>query len=92
MRESDPVETGIRIKLIPRSSRNEILGEENGVYRVKITEPPVEGRANKALIRLFSEKLGVPKGHVELVSGKTSRLKMIRIRGLSPANIALRLR
>lgn len=92
MRESDPFETGIRIKLIPRSSRNEILGEENGIYRVRITEPPVEGRANKALIKLLSEKLGVPKGHVELVSGKTSRLKMIRIRGLSPANIALRLR
>lgn len=92
MREPDPVGTGIRIKLIPRSSRNEIVGEENGVYRVKITEPPVEGRANKALIQLLAEKLGVPKRDVELVSGKSSRLKTIRIRGLSPANIALRLR
>ncbi len=78
----------IRVKVIPRSSRTEILGKEKDVYRVKITAPPVEGKANKGLIKLLSERLGVPRENVEIVSGKTSKLKMIRIRGLTAGDIA----
>jgi uncharacterized protein (TIGR00251 family) len=78
----------IRVKVIPRSSRTEILGKENDVYRVKITDPPVEGRANKALIKFLSQKVGVPRGDVEIVSGKTGRLKAVRIRGLTAGDIA----
>jgi len=78
----------IRVKVIPRSSRTEIAGKEKDIYRVKITDPPVEGKANKGLIKLLSERLGVPRGSVEIVSGKTSKLKMIRLRGLTTADIA----
>jgi uncharacterized protein (TIGR00251 family) len=85
---ADTVETVIKVKVLPRSSRTEILGMENDVYRVKITDPPVEGKANKALVTLLSEKLGVSRSHVELVSGKTGRLKRVRIRGLTAADIA----
>lgn len=77
----------IRVKVIPRSSRTEILGKENDVYRVKISDPPVEGKANKALVKLLSEYLGVPRGDVEIVSGKTGRLKTVRIRGLTAGDI-----
>ena len=76
------------MKVIPRSSRTEVLGKENDIYRMKLTDPPVEGRANKAVIELLAEKLGVPRREIEIVSGKTGRLKTIRIRGLTAAEIA----
>jgi uncharacterized protein (TIGR00251 family) len=79
--------TDIKIKLIPRSSRNEILGREGDGYRVKVTSPPVEGMANKALIALLAEKLGVPKRDIEITGGKTSRMKTVRLHGLSEADI-----
>jgi hypothetical protein len=75
--------TNIRVKVLPRSSRNEIIGQENGTFKVKLTAPPVEGKANKALSDLIAKKLGLGKGDVEIVSGKRSRLKSVRIKGLS---------
>jgi hypothetical protein len=85
---ADASGTVIKVKVIPRSSRTEILGKENDIYRMKLTDPPVEGRANKAVIDLLAEKLGVPRREIEIVSGKTGRLKTIRIRGLTAAEIA----
>jgi len=82
------VETVIKVKVLPRSSRTEIAGRENDVYRVKIIDPPVECRANKALIALLAGKLGVAKRDIEIVSGKTGRLKTVRIRGLTAGEIA----
>ena len=80
---ADSVGTVIKVKVIPRSSRTEILGKENDIYRMKLTAPPVEGKANKAVIELLAEKLGVPKREIEIVSGKTGRLKTVRVRGMS---------
>ena len=85
---ADSVGTVIKVKVIPRSSRTEILGKENDIYRMKLTDPPVEGKANKAVIELLAEKLGVPKREIEIVSGKTGRLKTIRIRGLTAGEVA----
>ena len=85
---ADSSGTVIKVKVIPRSSRTDILGKENDIYRMKLSDPPVEGRANKAVIELLAEKLGVPRREIEIVSGKTGRLKTIRIRGLTAAEIA----
>jgi len=79
--------TVIRIKLLPKSSRNQVVGREGDHFKVKVTAPPVEGRANKALIELLAKKLGVPKSHFEIISGKSSRLKSVRIDGLSQEDI-----
>ena len=76
------IETIIKIKLIPRSSRNEIIGKENDVIKIKLTAPPVEGKANKALVQFLAKKLGAPKRDIEIVSGERSREKSIRINGL----------
>lgn len=73
----------IRVKVIPRSSRTEIAGKEKDLYRVKITDPPVEGKANKALIALLAEKLGIAKRDIEITAGKTSRMKTVRVQGMS---------
>ncbi|MFC1885214.1 DUF167 domain-containing protein [Thermodesulfobacteriota bacterium] len=73
----------IKVRVIPRTSRNQILSKEDGSYKVKITSPPVEGEANKALIGLLAKKMGVPKKSVEIVSGARSRVKTISVEGLS---------
>jgi uncharacterized protein len=82
------VHTDIRVKVTPRSAKNHILGRDGEPYRVKVTAPPVEGLANKALIALLSERLGIAKRNIEITSGKGSRLKKVRIQGLTEAEIA----
>jgi len=79
--------TVIRVRVLPRSSRNEVAGRDDGVFRIKLTAPPVEGRANKALKKFLSSRLGVPKSDIELVSGGRSRTKSVRIHGLSPGKV-----
>jgi uncharacterized protein (TIGR00251 family) len=79
--------TNIRVKVLPRSSKNQIVGQENGTFKVKLTAPPVEGKANKALSDLLTKRLGLPRGSVEIVSGKRSRLKSVRIKGLSSEEV-----
>lgn len=82
------MQTEIKVKLSPRSSKNDVLSLEGEPYRVKVTAPPVEGLANKALIALLSEKLGIAKRDIEIMSGKSSRLKTLRIHGLTKADVA----
>ena len=72
----------IRVKVVPRSSRNEILMRDE-LVTVKVSAPPVEGAANRALIALLAEKLKVSKSSIDIRSGKNSRLKLLRVRGLS---------
>lgn len=88
---AEQVETEIRVKLNPRSSRNQITGRDQGVYCVKVTPPPVGGLANKALIGLLAKNLKIPKGNIEIRSGKHSRMKRVRISGLSEGEILSRL-
>jgi uncharacterized protein (TIGR00251 family) len=85
---SEQTKTVIRVKLLPKSSRNQIVGREGDLFKVKVTAPPIGGKANKALVTLLAGKLRVPKGAVEIISGKSSRLKSIRIDGLSEEEIA----
>jgi len=75
--------TLIHVKVLPRSSRNEIVGMEAEVLKVKLTAPPVEGKANQALRSFLAKRLGLGKGRVEIVSGERSRLKSVSILGLS---------
>lgn len=87
----DAPEAQIKVKLLPRSSRNEILGRDGDIFRIKVTSPPIDGKANKALIEFLAGKLGIPKGNVGIQSGKKARLKTIRIEGLDFGDIQRRL-
>ena len=80
-------ETVIRVKVLPKSSRDEVIGMEEGVCRVKIKAPPVDGKANKALIKALSKAFNLPKRKIEIISGWTSRHKRVRIHGLAPKDI-----
>ncbi len=81
------METVIQVKVVPRSSRTEIAGKTSGVYRIKLTAPPVEGKANKALINFLAKKTGLPKKQFQIISGEHSRHKTIRIHTPSPLNV-----
>ena len=83
MRQEGNYNTIIQVKVVPRSSSNIIISEEKGVFKIKLTAPPVEGKANTALKQLLSKRLGVPKGNVEIISGERSRAKSVRIHGLT---------
>jgi uncharacterized protein (TIGR00251 family) len=71
------------VRVVPRASRNEIVGIHGDALKIRLTAPPVEGRANEALISFLAKRLGVRKRQVEIVAGATSRRKMIRVSGLS---------
>ncbi|MGE5544077.1 MAG: DUF167 domain-containing protein [Bacillota bacterium] len=81
----------LEVKVQPRSSRNELLGFQQGVLKVKLTAPPVEGEANQALISFLAEVLGTSKRDVVILRGETSRLKLVGIHGISLAEAENRL-
>lgn len=81
----------MRVRVTPRSSRNQLGNLSQEVLRVKLQAPPVEGEANRALLDLFSRLLDVPRSSVEILSGHRSRLKTLRIRGLTAEETARRL-
>ena len=85
--ESVDIYASIKIKLIPGSSKNQFAGKEDDFYRVKVTALPIEGRANRALISMLSKKLKRPKGDIEIISGKTSRIKLLRLRGIDKESV-----
>jgi uncharacterized protein (TIGR00251 family) len=72
----------LEIKVQPRSSRNQIAGEQDGVLKIKLTAPPVDREANQALIDYLSDLLGIPKRSVNLIKGETSRNKLVEISGI----------
>ena len=68
-----------------------MTGLADGVWRVKITAPPVEGKANRELIAFLAQKLGVGKGSLAIIKGHTSRNKVMAIDGLTQEEIKSRL-
>lgn len=72
----------LAVRLQPRAKRDEILGERAGAVVIRITAPPVDGRANAALCALIAKRAGVPKTSVEVVRGQTSRDKVVRVHGI----------
>jgi len=80
-----PVTLSIRIQ--PRASKNGIVTMESGGLKIRLTAPPVDGAANEALVKFLSGTLSIPKSHVEIVSGHTSRDKIVRIMGISDAEV-----
>lgn len=68
-----------QVKVTPRSSRCEITGVQDGVLKLKITAPPVEGKANEECIRCLSEAIGVKRSQVTIIGGHKSRIKTISV-------------
>jgi hypothetical protein len=69
------------VRVVPRASRSEITGEQSGALRVRIAAAPIEGAANQELIKLLSKSFKLPKHAVQIISGSTSKNKLVRIQG-----------
>ena len=69
------------VRVIPRAARDELAGTREGRLLVRVTAPPVDGRANAAVCALLASVAGVPKGAVSVVRGESSRDKRVRIAG-----------
>lgn len=84
---------GLRLRLFiqPKASKNEIIGPHNGALKIKITAPPVDGKANVALVDFLSDVLDLPKRQIEILKGETGRNKSVEILGLSEEDLRQRL-
>jgi uncharacterized protein len=77
----------LEVKVMPKSGRDEIRGFANGILKVRVSAPPIEGKANVRLIELISRKIGVPRSNVTIIKGRTSRIKTINIEGVSQSKV-----
>jgi uncharacterized protein (TIGR00251 family) len=71
----------LKVYLQPRSSRNEIIGPYRDGIKIKVTAPPVEGKANEALIKILAKEFKITASSIEILKGHNSREKIIRIGG-----------
>lgn len=78
------LDNGIKfsVKVVPKSSKNEMSVQEDGTIRLKINAPPVDGKANQACVKYLAGLFGVSKSSVTLVSGQKGRLKVFEVQGL----------
>lgn len=76
----------IQVRLLPNASTNEVVGKENGIYKIRLTAPPIEGRANEALIQFLAECLDVAPSRISLLKGHTNKHKTLEI-ALPPEDV-----
>ncbi|MEJ5313283.1 MULTISPECIES: DUF167 domain-containing protein [Anaerolinea] len=82
----------ITVRVTPRASKNEIYEIlDDGTIKIRLTAPPVEGKANQALIDFLSEVLDVPKSSLEIVAGETGRDKIVTILNLDAPTVQARI-
>ena len=77
----------LSVKLQPRASASEICAPLGDELKIKVTAPPVDAAANKALVELLAEKLDCARGRVELIRGHKSRHKVIKLHGFAPEEV-----
>ena len=81
------VVTELRVRLQPRGGLDEVVGERDGAIVVRVSAPPVDGRANEALCAFMAGRAGVSKRSVRIVAGERSRDKIVRVEGVDLAQL-----
>ena len=74
-----------KVRVVPRASRSELVGEHDGALRVRIAAPPVDGAANDELVRLLARAFDVPRSAIDITGGHAAKLKTVRVAGGRPA-------
>jgi uncharacterized protein (TIGR00251 family) len=77
----------IRVRVQAGASRDGVVGARAGAVVIRLTAPPVEGRANEALRKLIAKRAGVAKGRVSIVRGERGRDKVVRVEGVDEADL-----
>lgn len=75
----------LQVRIQPKASRDELVGVHDECLKVRITAPPVDGRANAHLVGFLAKQFGVSKSRVALIKGQTSKTKTLRI--VAPAKL-----
>ncbi|HVO54511.1 MAG TPA: DUF167 domain-containing protein [Solirubrobacterales bacterium] len=75
----------IEVRLRPGASADELLGFDDGVLVARVSAPPLDGRANKALCKLIGKRVGVAPSRVQVIRGEKSRQKLVAIEGVEEA-------
>ncbi len=86
--------TGVsfHVRLQPKARKTAITGELDGALKLSVTDPPVDGRANDALVRLLADLLKVARSSVTIAAGASSRNKLIRVDGVTAEQVRARLK
>jgi uncharacterized protein len=79
--------TTFAVKVHPRARKNAITGVIGEALKLSLTAPPVEGKANQAVIEFFADLFAIPRSSVTIASGETSRSKVVRISGVNRAAV-----
>jgi len=77
----------IKIRVQPKSSRNQVDGFQDGALRVRVTAAPTEGQANAAVIAILAKTLGVSKSRLEIIRGYSSRDKVVSVDTLTEQEV-----
>jgi len=87
----EAVLTRVRLRVAPGATRAGVVGRHGDAWKVRVTAPPEAGRANDAVVRLLADTLALPRTSVKLVSGHSTRDKIVELAGVEPADIERRL-
>lgn len=78
----------LMVHVQPKASENRVVGyDDAGRLKVRVTASPTDGKANDAIVEAISRSLGIPRRHVEIERGHTSRTKIVRIKGVSQDDV-----
>lgn len=88
---TEPPSCRVSIKVVPGAPRDEVAGEHGDAIRVRLRAPPVDGRANAALLAFLARRLALPASALRLVAGLTGRRKIVAVAGLGLAEVRRRL-
>ncbi len=78
------------VRLSPRSAATQVEGVADGVLKVRVAAPAVEGAANTALVRLLADELGLAGRDIRIVAGAKSRQKLVVVEGIAPETLIAR--
>ena len=81
----------LTVKVHPRAKRSALAGRLGDAWKLSLAAPPVDGKANDECVRFFAEFAGVPRSRVRIVTGLTSRLKVVEIEGVPQEDLERRL-
>ena len=81
----------LSVRVHPGAKRNAITGTHADALKISLTTPPTDGRANAALIAFLAERLNIPRASIELLTGHSSRSKILRVTGITAAEAESRL-
>jgi len=79
----------LNLRVIPRASKTEFAGTLDDALKIRLQAPPVDGKANKALIKFLAKQLAIPARDIEILSGQTGRTKRVLLRGRTASDVHL---